>query len=284
MMHLDPAEAADLIRRASHPLAPRPTDVAVRGPKLPEIRIVLLDVYGTLLVSASGDIGAPASGAEEAALAQARALLSWTDPCPPISALRTGVAAHHARSRAAGVDWPEVDIRAVWRAAFAESGLPVPPGPRLEALALAYELMINPVWPMPGFPHVLRRLRSRVRLGLVSNAQFYTPLVLEALAGCSLGELGVEDALCAWSYRQGRAKPSPALWQPVGDHLRAEGVAPEHVLMVGNDQRKDVEPACRWGFRTALFAGDQRSLRMDPGAANPEAVLTDLEQLVALLG
>lgn len=284
MKHLDSITAADLVRRACTPLAPRPTGRVSCLPKGPEVRVVLLDVYGTLLVSASGDIGSVAPEAEAAALDQARTLLAWTDPCPPASALRALVARHHQRARAAGVDVPEVDIRAVWREAFAEAGLTVPPKPRVEALALTYELMINPVWPMPGFPHVLRELRQRVRLGLVSNAQFYTPLVLEALAGCSLGELGVEDALCAWSFQQGRAKPSPALWQPVADYLRAEGVAPEHVLMVGNDQRKDVEPARRWGFRTALFAGDARSLRVDPGSAPPDAVLTDLAQLGTLLG
>lgn len=284
MTHLEPSSAADLVRRVCQPLAPRPTGVVVHLPVLPDIKVVLLDVYGTLLISSSGDISSVAKGNEAAALEQARALLAWTDPCPPASALRALVARHHQQARTAGVDVPEVDIRTIWREAFMASGLAVPPDPRVEALALAYELMINPVWPMPGFPHVLSRLRSRVRLGLVSNAQFYTPLVLEALAGCTLRELGVEDALCAWSFQQGRAKPSPALWQTVGDHLRAEGIAPAHVLMVGNDQSKDVEPARRWGFHTALFTGDERSLRIDPRMAPPDAVITDLAQLTALLG
>ena len=285
MKHLDLTTAADLVRRACRPMAAQPTGLAPRLARWPAIKVVLLDVYGTLLVSASGDIGAAAEGAETEALARARSLLAWTDPCPPATALRTLVVQQHARDRAAGVDVPEVDIRSVWREAFAASGLAVPPEPRVEALALAYELMLNPVWPMPGFPHVLRGLRQRVRLGLVSNAQFYTPLVLGALAGSALHELGVENALCAWSYQQGRAKPSPGLWSPVLHSLCAEGVLPAQILMVGNDQRKDVEPAARLGLRTALFAGDKRSYRPARQADTvvPDAVLTDLAQLEAML-
>lgn len=286
MPHLDSQTAAELVRRACRPLDPQATRVVARVPVLPDLKVVLLDVYGTLLISQSGDIGTSGGEAEEAALDQARSLVNWREPCPPAAALRPIVARHHARSRAAGVDFPEVDIREVWQEAFADAGVAVPPRPRLEALALAYELMVNPVWPMPGFPSVVSRLRPRVRLGIVSNAQFYTPLVVESLAGCSLAGFGVEDALCAWSYREGRAKPSPGLWAPILDGLRTGGVRPDQVLMVGNDQRKDVGPAARLGLRTALFAGDQRSYRPDrtADAIAPDAVLTDLGQLVDLLG
>ena len=44
--------------------------------------------------------------------------------------------------------------------------------------------------------------------------------------------------------------------------LGKNGVAPGEVLYVGNDMLNDVYAAGQVGFRTALFAGDQRSLRM----------------------
>lgn len=137
-----------LIRERSRPLAPQSVAVASRALAGPPVRAVLFDVYGTLLVSAAGDIG-------------------------PASPLSTLIAQQHAAARQRGVDWPEVEIRALWRAAgIAES--------EVERVAVEHELASNPVWPMPGFPAVPRALAERCVVGVVSNAQFYTPLTLEA--------------------------------------------------------------------------------------------------------
>jgi putative hydrolase of the HAD superfamily len=51
----------------------------------------------------------------------------------------------------------------------------------------------------------------------------------------------------------------------------------------------DIYPARKAGFKTALFAGDQRSLRMrsdDPRCRDltPDLVVTDLGQLIAVIG
>jgi len=48
-------------------------------------------------------------------------------------------------------------------------------------LAVEYECRVNPVWPMPAALETIETLRARgFRLGIVSNAQFYTPLIIEA--------------------------------------------------------------------------------------------------------
>ncbi len=65
-------------------------------------------------------------------------------------------------------------------------------------------------------------------------------------------------------------------------------MAPEEILYLGNDIRNDIWPAQAEGFRTALFAGDRRSLRLradDPDCGNvrPDWVVTGLEQLPARL-
>ncbi len=53
--------------------------------------------------------------------------------------------------------------------------------------------------------------------------------------------------------------------------------------MVGNDALRDLAPARRAGFQTALFAGDARSLRGAEQAGQASAVVTDLRQLPRLL-
>ena len=69
----------------------------------------------------------------------------------------------------------------------------------------------------------------------------------------------------------------------------ADKLGPAEVLAVGNDMLNDVLPARETGFRTALFAGDARSLRLREGdprldVFSPDLVLTDLDQLPECLG
>ena len=66
--------------------------------------------------------------------------------------------------------------------------------------------------------------------------------------------------------------------------MKRRGIAPAQVLLVGNDMLNDVLPAWKTGMRTALFAGDERSLRLREGdprldVFGPDLVLTDLGQL-----
>jgi putative hydrolase of the HAD superfamily len=66
------------------------------------------------------------------------------------------------------------------------------------------------------------------------------------------------------------------------------GVEPSAVLYVGNDMLKDIHPARSVGFRTALFAGDRRSLRLRQEDSrcrklSPDLIVTDLGQLAGHL-
>ena len=59
----------------------------------------------------------------------------------------------------------------------------------------------------------------------------------------------------------------------------------DSVLYVGNDMLNDIFPAQKEGFKTGLFAGDVRSLRLrsdEPVCENLSAdiVITDLVQLL----
>ena len=54
------------VRRLARPLEPLPTEVAGAGDALAGIRAVLFDVYGTLLISASGDVGTATTAGEQA--------------------------------------------------------------------------------------------------------------------------------------------------------------------------------------------------------------------------
>jgi len=154
-------------------------------------------------------------------------------------------------------------------------------------LAIEYEVRANPVWPMPGCREVLAALcEAGLVLGLISNAQFFTPYLFPALLGKSRAELGFHPELQFFSFEQRQAKPGGGLFRLARAQLERLGIAPDSVVYVGNDMRNDIAPAARIGFQTALFAGDRRSLRLRPDDSSiddvrPDAILTSLEQLLS---
>lgn len=283
------AELVDLIRRLARPLTPQPVPPAAGGaPRLGPlggIRGVLFDVYGTLLISAAGEIGAGPAAANHAAMRAALADAGLADaaaaPQPEalVRDLQTAIGAAHRAANARGVRYPEVDLRAIWHRLL-------PAATAADRAAVSYECRSNPVWPMPGAAAVVTALQARGPVGIVSNAQFFTPLALAAL----LPQVTFDPRLAVWSFAAGEAKPSGRLFELAAERMaRHHRLRPEQLLMVGNDMRNDILGARRAGVRGALFAGDARSLRRrqdDPACAalRPELILTELTQLPAALG
>lgn len=298
---MDESDWTDLIRsrKPDTPVRP-PADAAPRLEQLPGIRAVVFDVYGTLFSSGVGDIGL-ATGQNrndqvKAALEEAGFEVATGPETPALdTALHTTVKAHQAARQAAGIGHPEVNIHLVWRdlvEQLTEDGvLAGGGGADLARLAIDYETRVNPVQPMPGLESVLARLRSEPGvLGIISNAQFFTPLLFDAFLGKGPVALGFAEDCCIWSYELLEAKPSTRLYTRCGEELEAGfGIAPGETLYVGNDMRNDIVPARACGFRTALFAGDRLSLRRrgdDPGCAGIESDLevTDLKQILECIG
>ena len=258
------------------------------------LKAVLFDIYGTLFISGSGEISASRDDACNGALDGALDAVGIGQAGLTGEAMEhyfTVVRASHAKLQALGIDYPEVDIVDVWREVLTEMsrrGLLDEQDwsrPKLEQLAVEYEARANPVWPMPGVRECLHALRKRrLLLGIVSNAQFYTPELFPALLGASAEEWGFDSDLQYYSYRHGRSKPGPDLYRMAAESLGHRGIQPHQALYVGNDMLNDILPSSRVGFRTALFAGDGRSLRFreeDPRVEGiePDIVLTGLGEL-----
>ena len=288
------------IRRAlehSKPLEPVPTGASKRLARLPGIRAVLFDLYGTLLVSASGERHI----SDPNALSEAWKDVSGERLPPPTAEratalLKERIEAAHSRQRAQGIEHGEVDIRNIWKDVLlglvresrlsAELAAKAEPG----ALAIQYEARTNPTWPMPGARACLTSLHRRGSiLGIISNAQFFSIELFEALMEMPLSELGIDRKLVYCSYEHGEAKPALKMYRLAQEELERRGISPEGALFVGNDMLNDVAAARKVGFRTALFAGDARSLRWREGhprvqGITPDLVLTRLEDLPDCMG
>ena len=270
-------------------------DAQPRLQPLSDIRAVVFDVYGTLFSSGVGDISLATESNRDAEL---KATLQDNGITLSAAAqdmrldqrLHSVIHRQQAQRRAQGIVHPEVDIRKVWAALIdallAEHIVQFAVPPNIATLAIDYESRVNPTQPMPDLARELSQLHKRgLILSIISNAQFYTPLLFDAFLLKDMGAWGFCPDCSVWSYAELEGKPSPHLYQIAAQRLwQHYQLKPQQVLYVGNDMRNDICPAQSVGFKTALFAGDRLSLRrraQDPecAAARADLEITELAQI-----
>lgn len=297
-----------LIRRFSRPLIPLPINRKVledRFQGIPYLRygempfpVVLFDLYGTLFQSLAGEVGEGVGGEtaefmNPLAMENSQRVLEPSltlEPLAPFQPLLPQketlqtlrrrffeeVKKRHEVLRSTH-QVPEIRVEEVWAEIL---GLP-----EEEAFefSLRFELIVNPVYPMPGAREYLEFLKNKgTSIGLVSNAQAFAPFFLETLLGAPLKDLGFHPSLTIFSYQWREAKPSPRLFLAAVHALGSLGYKPQDVIYIGNDLRNDVWAPQQLGFRTALFCGDGRSLRLyqdDPqyGEVRPDYIIESLQ-------
>jgi putative hydrolase of the HAD superfamily len=212
------------------------------------LKAILFDVYHTLL-----SVGPPPADAG------LRWCGLWTETlgfAPRLSledvaaATRKVIQHDHTAAKATGIPFPEVFWPSVVRRAVPELN-------RLTEVALdrflfRHAQLVHTVRLMPGAAEVLRPLSAQgVTLGLASNAQPYTLRELElALSEAGLIRSIFRPDLEFWSYLHGYAKPDPHVFRALSARLLAEGVAPHEILMVGDREDNDIDPARTQGWRT----------------------------------
>ncbi len=271
-------------------------------PKAKNIKTVLFDIYGTLFISSSGDIGIHGK-LDNVSLIKKVLKKSGVEFCKSsnIASKRASelytelILASHKRSKKKGILYPEVKIENIWKSLLNILGKemqiinPSFSTNQLKNIAALYESQINAVWPMPGLKRIILQLQKRrLKLGIISNAQFYTPFLFNSFLNKSISELGFLPEICFYSFKSGRAKPDLFMYKKAKETLLKHGIKNSEVLYVGNDMLKDILPASKVGFKTVLFAGDKRSLRTRKDNADckklkPDYVIINLRQLEEIL-
>ncbi len=290
-----------LFRERTKPLPPlEPAETKAQFPKTTgAIKAVLFDIYGTLIGSGIGDISLTQPANQNGLIRrlihnQGLEPVLQSSPTNYATQLHQEIQRRHQEAHQQGIDFPEVDILEIWndliRQWTHQNAIRHPDPLDLRRLAIEHECAVNPVWPNAGCREIINHCQNAgLRLGIVSNAQFYTPLMLEALLGKTPEALGFEPELQIWSYLEKRAKPDPALYKKIARRLESRHHIQRHeTLFIGNDMLKDIWGAAQAGFKTVLFAGDRRSLRRrqdDSRCRNlkPDAVITSLLQVRELL-
>jgi putative hydrolase of the HAD superfamily len=145
---------------------------------------------------------------------------------------------------------------------------------------------------MPGMKNILMELKKRNKyLGIISNAQFYTPIIMNYFLSGKVSDdeyINMFDPeLIRYSYKLKRAKPDIAMFEQTRENLARFGIMPHETLYIGNDMLKDVYPASKTGFRTVLFAGDRRSLKLrnekpEISGLKPDFTIDNLEAVLRI--
>ncbi len=283
-------------------ISPLPTDAVPVIKRLAGVKALIFDIYGTLLISASGDIDQATistvnlrealSGSgyrinSNGAHQEERLLFLLGEFVQLIKI-------HQEKHVRCGRKFPEVDIRLVWEdlinLGIEEKIISKTEESDPDRLTFIFELLSNRVYPMPGFKELIGYLRAQnYPLGIISNAQFYTPIVMNYFITGEVNEretiTGFDPELTVFSYRLFKAKPDKGLFTQLLGMLKEKyDIQPHESVFIGNDMYKDIYPASRAGMKTILFAGDRRSLRLrkdrpEVEGIEPDIIITELNQL-----
>jgi FMN phosphatase YigB (HAD superfamily) len=157
-------------------------------------------------------------------------------------------------------------------------------------IAYFYHASIQGAGAYPGAAEALKLLADRgVAQGLLADGQCFTT---GQLVRCLRQQdpdfnfyAAVPSGMRVISAEKKARKPSDTLFRAAAQAVAARGIDPREVLHVGSNLTRDVAPAKKHGFRTALFAGDRNSLSATPEqlkdpSTRPDVLLTELTQIL----
>lgn len=273
----------DWVSKYIQPIFPVPTSLNPTGTLDEKIRSILFDLYGTLFISGSGDISTARRAADQPQnLEKLFHRFGIKKSLPSVlKQFFNAIDEEHRIRKEKGIDFPEVEIDQIWMHVLENQDLDT-----VRDFAMEFELIVNPVYPMPNLEKTLSTCRElNIRMGIISNAQFYTPFLFRWFLNSNPEEVGFHPDLLFFSYKFGYAKPSLFMFETAVERLKAMNISAHRTLYVGNDMLNDIYPAKRVGLKTALFAGDARSLRSRKNVPeckhlSADIIVTDLLQLL----
>jgi putative hydrolase of the HAD superfamily len=290
------------------PLQPLPFHQV--GGHLNDIKVMIFDVYGTLFNYWKNEFSQePAK--DKALLDAFSATLTYFGMEPYLLEMNPKdrpektlwdlyhglIALKHDLLREKETEFPEVKIEEVWltillmlkRHGFSFKKMNFGSDDEFSrCIAYYYNFHVFSRGLYPGVAEALLTFKKKnIILGILSNAQFYTPIDLTLfLRDQSNGRIDdsgelFEGDLCFFSYEYKIAKPSRFLFQKLFDALYEYQALPSQTVFVGNDLASDIKPAQEAGMKTAFFAGDDRCAFVHDLENNvvPDIVFSDWNEL-----
>jgi FMN phosphatase YigB (HAD superfamily) len=296
---------------------PAPPDVVPPKAKphlvrLPGIRAVTWNIYGTLLAISGGELyfEHPDPFIMEVALDKTvQEFKMWASmtrkPGQPAAYLRTvysDLLVEHQSLGGAVDKFPEILSDRVWEAFIKrllqkdykfDARFYGALNEFSQKVAYFFHSSLQGTSAYAGAVPALRHVASSGLIqGLVGDGQFFAMLQLQR--GLSQQDRSAKlDQLIPprfqiLSHEVGVRKPSLQLLRHALAVLGQEGISADQVLHIGSRISQDVVPARRVGMKTGLFAGDKGSLQATPEqlkdpTSRPDVLLVQLDQIAEIV-
>jgi len=255
-----------------------------------EAKVIFWDVYGTLVTAPRGNLDSLIKREAELRTVFERTIRNFGLNAAPErlhDLFLRGIRAERDARVAEGIAHPEVRVDEIWFKLLEKFRPENPPTINFaREVALFFQREANPTQLQSHAFDVLTTLKQRgMRHGIISNAQFYTPIELSQLlrdeSACAICtyESIFDPLLVIFSFDLGIAKPDLALFRRAVEALTRENVMPDDCVFVGNSPVNDIAPAQHIGFRTVLFAPEG----VPDSATKPDLVIHNLSQLLEWL-
>ncbi len=294
------------------PPTPDPVRAKPHLPRLPGVRAVLWNVYGTLLAIPFGELlfehPQPfiMTVALEKTIAEFKMWGSMSrkpgQPSEYMGQLYRMQLDEQRLAPSPGEKYPELLSDRVWEGIVKklfvkdytfDAGFYGSLNEYSRKIAYFFHASLQGTACYPGAGAALRAVADAgLAQGLCGDGQCFTPVQLQrgldALGSGLRLEALVPPQAQVLSYEARGRKPSERLFRTALERLPA-GIGPAEVLHVGSRIERDILPAKRLGMRTALFAGDRAALSATPEqmkdpATRPDALVTDLAQVGEIVG
>ncbi|MDR0305288.1 MAG: HAD family hydrolase [Chitinispirillales bacterium] len=295
----------------------KPHSCAGRFEKLKGVRAVIFDVYGTL-VNYWRTGFENTQGREEALLGAFRELVGrfgmeevlakmnpGEDCGKTLSDLYHGlIALNHEKAVNKGAKYPEILVERIWsvivmmleRNGYSKerwrgavgTARTVDTADLGRYLGFTYNFLSMGRELYPEVTAALKKLKEdNIVLGIMSNAQFYTPIDLTLFfrdqSGGKIEDFNelFDPDLTFFSFEYGVRKPDELLFRKLFDALYEYHINPSQTVLAGNDFLTDIHPAATLGMRTAFFCGDD-SVAFEHGlgsSVTPDIVFEQWDEL-----
>lgn len=280
--------------------------------RLPQVRAVLWNVYGTLVTIPGGELWFEHPHAFVMNVALEKTIQEFKmwgsmsrkpgQPSEYLSQIYAQLLAEHRMAPGGGEKYPELASDRLWEAVIKkllqkdykfDAGFFGSLNEFSRKVAYFFHASLQGTACYPGAATALRHVaESSLMQGLLADGQCFTLVQLQRGLTAQDESARLDDLLTSdcvsLSYEIHARKPSERLFRHALANLARHGLAPFQVLHVGSRMQQDIIPARRLGLRTALFAGDKASLQAtvdqlkDP-LNRPDILLTELHQIAEVV-
>jgi hypothetical protein len=308
--------AAYLDTRGLHwPAAPEPQPIRAKPHlvRLPEVRCVLWNVYGTLLAISGGEIWFEHPQPFVMGVALEKTIQEFKmwgsmsrkpgQPSEYLQQIYRQVLIELSSLPGGGEKCPEIPSDRMWEAILKrllqkdyrfDAGFYGSLNEFSRKVAYFFHASLQGTVCYPGAAAALRYVSDHgLSQGLYADAQCFTPVQLQRGLAAQDPAASVEallrNDLMVLSYEIGRRKPARRMLARLKEVIEQQGLEPGAVLHVGSRINQDLVPARRLGMRTALFVGDRDAVQAtaeqlrDP-VSRPDVLLTELSQITEVVG